>query len=325
MTAINSDLVQVNLSISFKFFTSSMEPIVHSSYEPITGTWQYVIADQVTRAAAIIDPVLDYDIESGSVDIRSADKLLKLVADKRYRVNYILETHAHADHLSACRYLQSVLMHRQSDAPDVCIGHRIAQVQQTFGAMYSISQTELDNAFDRLLQDEEDLVLGSLVIRVIHLPGHTPDHVGYIVGSNVFTGDSIFNPDVGSARCDFPEGSAIALYQSTNRLLGFPEHYRLYTGHDYPPPDRQADIASDESMAVPFTTVEKQRLENKHFKAGTSEEEFVNWRNERDSSLEAPKLLVPSIRVNVRGGRLPRSSEDGFPIVKVPESVIRVR
>lgn len=315
----------MNLSIPFKFYNSSMEPIVHSSYEPITGTWQYVIADQVTGAAAIIDPVLDYDLESGSVETQSADKLLELVAAERYKVNYILETHAHADHLSASRYLQSVLIHRQSDAPDVCIGHRITQVQQIFGTKYSISQRELDNAFDRLLRDEEDLVLGSLAIRVIHLPGHTPDHVGYVVGSNVFTGDSIFNPDVGSARCDFPDGSATALYQSTKRLLGFPEHYRLYTGHDYPPPDRQAEIGSGETMAVPFTTVGKQRLENKHFKAGTSEEEFVNWRNQRDRSLQAPKLLVPSIRVNVRGGRLPQSSEDGFPIGNVPESVIRVR
>jgi glyoxylase-like metal-dependent hydrolase (beta-lactamase superfamily II) len=302
-----------------------MNPIVHSLYEPVTGTWQYVVADRMKREAAIIDPVLDYDKESGTIDISSADKLLKLIADNKYRVCYILETHAHADHLSASRYLQSILGHRQSDAPEVCIGQHILQVQQTFGALYSIPQAELENAFDRLLQDEEELVLGSLVIRVIHLPGHTPDHVGYIIGSNVFTGDSIFNPDVGSARCDFPGGSATTLYQSSRSLLSLPEHYRLYTGHDYPPSDRCIDIGTDESKAVPYTTVKKQRLENKHLKAGTSEEEFVNWRNERDGGLQAPKLLVPSIRSNIRGGRLPRSSEDGFKIVKVPEGVMRVQ
>ncbi|KAI8575295.1 hypothetical protein K450DRAFT_295884 [Umbelopsis ramanniana AG] len=302
-----------------------MDPIVHSLYEPVTGTWQYVVADPSKREATIIDPVLDYDKESGDIDINSADILLKLVEDNKYKICYILETHAHADHLSASRYLQSVLGHRQSVAPEVCIGHRIVQVQQTFGTMYSIPQAELENAFDRLLQDEEELVLGNLIIRVIHLPGHTPDHVGYIIGSNVFTGDSIFNPDVGSARCDFPGGSATTLYQSTRRLLSLPEYYRLYTGHDYPPPDRSINVASDESTAVPFTTVGKQRLENKHLKAGTSEEEFVNWRNERDSGLQTPKLLVPSIRTNIRGGRLPQSSEDGFKIVKVPASVVRVQ
>ncbi|KAI9281002.1 beta-lactamase-like protein [Umbelopsis sp. AD052] len=301
-----------------------MNPMIHSLYEPVTGTWQYIVADPSKREATIIDPVLDYDKESGVIDVRSADKLLKLIEDNKYQVSYILETHAHADHLSASRYLQSIVGHRQSVAPAVCIGHRIIQVQQTFSTIYSIPQAELENSFDRLLQDEEELVLGSLSIHVIHLPGHTPDHVGYIIGSNVFTGDSIFNPDVGSARCDFPGGSATTLYQTSRRLLSLPEHYRLYTGHDYPPSDRCTDVGIDESRAVPFTTVKQQRLENKHLKASTSEEEFVTWRNERDSGLQTPKLLVPSIRTNIRGGRLPRSSEDGFKIVKVPESVIRV-
>lgn len=302
-----------------------MEPLVHSIYERITGTWQYIVADPSTQAAVIIDSVLDYDTESGIVDSGSADKLIEVIADNKYKVSHILETHAHADHLSASRYLQSVLAHLQSDAPEVCIGHRILQVQQTFGTIYSVPQAELENAFDHLLQDEEELALGNLVIRVIHLPGHTPDHVGYIIGSNVFTGDSIFNPDVGSARCDFPGGSAIALFQSVQRLLSLPAHYKLYTGHDYPPSDRDIDTASDESKALPFTTVEKQRRENKHLKAGTSEEEFVNWRNERDKVLQAPRLLGPSIRANIRGSRLPRSSEDGFKIAKVPEGVIRVQ
>ncbi|KAH8552903.1 metallo-beta-lactamase superfamily protein [Umbelopsis sp. PMI_123] len=301
-----------------------MEPIVHSIYESVTGTWQYVVADRSKRAAVIIDPVLDYDQESGIMGTNSADKLLKLITDNKYKIHYILETHAHADHISASRYLQTVLEHLLSSSPEVCIGHRIVHVQQTFGAIYSIPEAELENAFDRLLQDEEELGLGSLVVRVIHLPGHTPDHVGYIIGSNVFTGDSIFNPDVGSARCDFPGGSASILYQSTRKLLTLPGNYRLYTGHDYPPSERDIDIGPDGLKAIPFTTVEKQRLENKHLKAGTAEEDFVNWRNERDSGLQAPKLLVPSIRTNIRGGRLPRSSEDGFTIAKVPNGVVRV-
>jgi glyoxylase-like metal-dependent hydrolase (beta-lactamase superfamily II) len=302
-----------------------MEPLVHSIYEPVTGTWQYIVADPSTQAAVIIDPVLNYDKESGIVDSCSADELLKVIADYNYKISHILETHAHADHLSASRYLQSVLARLQSDAPEVCIGHRILEVQQTLGTIYSVPQAELENAFDHLLQDEEELTLGNIVIRVIHVPGHTPDHVGYIIGSNVFSGDSVFNPDVGSARCDFPGGSAAALFQSTQRLFNLPAHYKLYTGHDYPPSDRDIDTGSDESMAVPFTTVEKQRRENKHINAGTSEKEFVNWRNERDRGLPTPRLLGPSIRVNIRGGRLPRSSEDGFKIAKVPEGVIRMQ
>jgi glyoxylase-like metal-dependent hydrolase (beta-lactamase superfamily II) len=304
--------------------TFDLEPIVHHVYELVTGTWQYVIADPATQVAVIIDSVLDYDKENGIVDSSSADKLLAVIDDNKYQVNYILETHAHADHLSASRYLQSVLSHRQSDAPKVCIGQRILQVQQTFGTIYCIPQAELENAFDRLLQDDEQLNLGNLIIRVIHLPGHTPDHVGYIVGSNVFTGDTIFNPDVGSARCDFPGGSTSELFRSTRRLLDLPAHYKLYTGHDYPPSKRDCHSALDASKAIPFSTVEKQRQENKHLKSGTSEVEFVNWRNERDEGLQLPRLFHPSIRTNIRGGRLPRFSEDEFKIVKVPEGIIRV-
>lgn len=302
----------------------NIEPIVQSIYEPVTGTWQYVIADPSTKAAIIIDSVLDFDKEDGIVGSGSADKLLDTIARNDYVILYILETHAHADHLSASRYLQNVLALRQPNRPKVCIGHRILQVQEHFGKMYSIPPVELENAFDCLLQDHEELNLGNLVIRVIHLPGHTPDHVGYIIGSNVFTGDSIFNPDVGSARCDFSGGSAKELFQSTQKLLNLPLHYRLYTGHDYPPSDRQCSPSSGDLKAVPFATVEKQQKENKHVKSGTVEAVFVTWRNVRDQSLQLPRLFHPSIRTNIRGGRLPKASEDDFKIVKVAEGIIRI-
>ncbi|KAG2185746.1 hypothetical protein INT43_002181 [Umbelopsis isabellina] len=300
------------------------EPTVHSIHEPVTGTWQYVIADPSTKGAVIVDSVLDYDKEDGIVGSGSADRLLEIIASNNYQIWYILETHAHADHLSASRYLQNVLASQQPNEPKVCIGHRILQVQETFGKMYSIPPAELENAFDCLLQDHDELTLGNLVIGVIHLPGHTPDHVGYIIGTNVFTGDSIFNPDVGSARCDFSGGSANELFQSTQKLLNLPLHFRLYTGHDYPPSDRQCSLTTVESKALPFATVEKQRKENKHVRSGTVETDFVTWRNERDQNLQLPRLFHASIRTNIRGGRLPKTSEDDFKIVNVPEGTIRI-
>ncbi|KIX92298.1 uncharacterized protein Z520_12044 [Fonsecaea multimorphosa CBS 102226] len=318
-----------------------MEPEVHAVFEPVTGTWQYIVADAHTKDAVIIDSVLDYDKDTGKVSTRSADEILDLVAQRGYTVTRILETHAHADHLTASRYLQDVLAERQRQQsstarpPQVCIGQRIAQVQETMSRIYNVASAELVDAFDHTFSDNETFAIGSLEARAIHLPGHTPDHLGYVVGSAVFTGDSIFNPDVGSARCDFPGGSAADLFRSMQTLLALPGHFRLYTGHDYPPDGRDVALdgngrnvvvvaAGGNSKAVPFTTVDTQARENKHVKRGTLMDDFVKWRSERDSGLAEPKLLAQAMQVNIRGGRLPATSSDGFKLTDVPERVVRV-
>lgn len=300
--------------------TASDQPIIHTIHEPVTGTWQYIVADKQTKQAAIIDSVLDYNKETGVISTTSADHLIELVKKEGYEVRWILETHAHADHLTASRYIQNTLQHAGYPRPSTGIGRRIGTVQRTMGEIYGIPSEELENAFDHTFDDDSTFNIGSLTARVIHLPGHTPDHIGYVIGRNVFTGDSMFNPDVGSARCDFPGGSATELYKSMQKLLSLPEDFKLYTGHDYPPPERKA-ARTAESAAVPFTTVKEQAEANKHAKKGTKLEEFVQWRTERDSTLPEPKLLKQSMHVNVRGGRLPRSSVDGFKIDNVPARV----
>lgn len=306
----------------------AMEPKVHTLFESVTGTWQYVVADEKEKDAVIIDSVLDYEKETGKVSTSSADKILALVAEQGYSISKILETHAHADHLTASRYLQAVLTKRQASAtgPRVCIGQRIKQVQQTMANIYNVPQSSLIDAFDHTFADDETFNIGSIEARVVHLPGHTPDHIGYVIGSNVFTGDSIFNPDVGSARCDFPGGSATELYQSTQKLLSLPGHFKLYTGHDYPPGDR--DIAPgvhvEGSKAVPYTTVETQAHHNKHVKLGTQMNDFVSWRSERDSGLSEPKLLAQAMQANIRGGKLPKESTEAFKLVDVPQNIARL-
>jgi len=295
------------------------EPHIHTVFEPKTGTWQYVVADPITNQAVIIDSVLDFDPAAGQLSTKSADELLALISKQGYTVSHILETHAHADHLTASRYLQNQLQKLQSLHPEVCIGRHIKDVQSLFGPRYGVPASELDRAFDHTFDDGEKFKIGNVNAEVLHLPGHTPDHIGYLIGSNVFTGDSIFNPDVGSARCDFPGGSATALYKSMQKLLSFPLHYKLYTGHDYPPDTREP--ADDGKREMPYTTVEKQRAENKHVKEGTKEQDFVKWRSERDSGLSEPRLIHQAMQVNIRGGRLPQPDSNGMQFLKVPLKV----
>ncbi|KAK8192472.1 hypothetical protein M8818_007640 [Zalaria obscura] len=300
-----------------------MEPKIHTVFEPVTGTWQYIIADPSRKEAVIIDSVLDYDRDTGVISTASADKLLELIMGNEYMVSRILETHVHADHLTASRYLQNMLLQRQQQQrPLVCIGKHISQVQETMGQIYDIPASEMQDAFDYTFSDGEKFRIGDLEAQVLHLPGHTPDHIGYIVGSNVFTGDSMFNPDIGSARCDFPGGSAVALYKSMHKLLSFPGHFRLYTGHDYPSKDRCVP-ENGKSGAIPYTTVEAQSKENKHMNASTQLVDFVRWRTERDSALPEPKLLHQSMHVNVRGGRLPVGLVERFKLEQKPVNVPR--
>jgi len=298
----------------------SREPQVNTCYESKTGTWQYIVADPTTNEAVIIDSVLDFDAATSKITTESADALLQLIAWQNYTISYILETHVHADHLTASAYLQDQFIKKGGKRPSICIGKRIGQVQSRFGERYLVESVEMQGAFDHTFEDDEVFSIGKLQAQVIHLPGHTPDHIGYVIGSNVFTGDSIFNPDVGSARCDFPGGSSTVLFESMTKLLALPADYRLYTGHDYPPDSRQSNNEST-SKAVPYTTVRQQRRENKHVKEGTIKEDFVKWRSERDAGLAEPKIIHQALQFNIRGGRLPKADSEGYRSFRVPLKV----
>ncbi|KAJ4329677.1 hypothetical protein N0V87_010662 [Didymella glomerata] len=297
----------------------SNAPEIHPHFEPKTSTWQYVVADPHTRKAVVIDSVLDYDAASNSLSTDTADSLLAFISHHQYTITKILETHVHADHLTASRYLQKQLVQRGQLRADVCIGKRVRHVQSTLAARYNIDSSELDSAFDYLFDDDEEFQIGDIGASVLHLPGHTPDHIGYLIGKSVFTGDSIFNPDVGSARCDFPGGSSHALYDSMQKLLSLPQDFRLYTGHDYPPEAREPSEHGKTWKA--FTTVQEQSHSNKHVRNGVSQHEFVKWRTERDAALAEPRLLHQSLQVNIRGGHLPQRTGDGFHFLMVPLKV----
>ncbi|KAH7183457.1 beta-lactamase-like protein [Fusarium flagelliforme] len=286
------------------------EPTVHPLFEPVTCTWQYIVADPNTKRAVIIDSVLNYDPIKAAVTTESADAILKTVEDNEYHVDMILETHAHADHLTAASYIQSVLAKSQGSKPAIGIGSRIKQVQDLFGAKYGVLSKEYETVFDTLWRDDDEFAIGALTARAVHLPGHTPDHMGYHIGSNVFVGDSIFHVDIGSARADFPGGSAQDIFKSGRKLLALPEDTKIWVGHDYPPEGRNAP--------VPFATVREHRQNNKHLKDGTQEEEFVEMRSKRDATLAAPRLIHPSLQVNIRGGRLPAPSPSGVRMVHLP-------
>jgi glyoxylase-like metal-dependent hydrolase (beta-lactamase superfamily II) len=287
--------------------TDAAEPKVHTIFEPVTGTWQYIVADPTSKKAVIIDSVLDFDPGSATISTKSANQLISVVNEYGYTVTHILETHAHADHLTASRYLQSQL---SSASPiPIGIGKRITKVQDTFAARYAVPEEELSNAFEITFGDDESFDIGGVTAKVLHLPGHTPDHVGYQIGTNVFAGDSLFNPDVGSARCDFPGGSPTELFASMHKLLALPDHFKLYTGHDYPPEGREAK---------PYYTVAEQREQNKHVGKSVKEDDFVKWRAQRDGQLGEPRLLHQAIQVNIRGGRLPKKDADGIVMFMVP-------
>lgn len=298
-----------------------MQPVIHTVFEPKTSTWQYVVACPKTKDAAIIDPVLDFDTAAFQISTKSADALLDFIRHNGYNVVRLLETHAHADHLTASYYIQQTLLANGHPHAPICIGENITIVQDTFAPKYNIPREELGNAFDQLLRPDEQFQIGELTVTAMHLPGHTPDHGGYHIGDVVFTGDSIFNPDVGSARCDFPGGDAKTLWSSMNRLLALSPNTRLYTGHDYPPSG-----ASPTREPMPYVTVADQRERNKHVKTGSTEEDFVRWRTERDSGLSEPRILHQAMQVNVRGGRMPGKTHNGKPlfqfVVNVPESFL---
>ena len=270
-----------------------------------TWTVSYVVNDIATKKAAVIDPVLDYDFKSGHTDTNAADTLLEYVNAEALTVQWILETHAHADHLSGARYLQERVGGR------IAIGEHIREVQATFKKLYNLERTFLPDGsqFDHLFKDGEVFKIGEIEATAMLVPGHTPADMAYFVDGAVFVGDTMFMPDVGTARADFPGGNAHTLYRSMRRILSLPQETRMFVCHDYPPKGREPKWE---------TSVAEQRANNIHVRDGISEEEFVAMRNARDATLEVPTLILPSLQVNVRAGHLPPADENGVAYLRIP-------
>lgn len=279
-------------------------PEVHSWFDPSTSTATHCIVDAVTRRCAIVDPVLDFDYPSGRTSRVSADTIVDWVATRGLTVEWLLETHAHADHLSAAAYLRDRLGGR------IAIGARIAEVQRVFSGLLGLSDVSGTGAeFDRLFADGDHFSIGTLQGTVWHTPGHTPACVTYLVGDAAFVGDTLFAPDYGSARCDFPGGDAVMLYRSVRRLYTLDPATRVFLCHDYPPAER---------APVLETTVGDQRARNVHLRDEIDERAFVDLREARDRTLGMPQLLWPAIQLNIRAGRLPPPEVDGRRYFKVP-------
>jgi glyoxylase-like metal-dependent hydrolase (beta-lactamase superfamily II) len=286
--------------------------ITQAFFDPGTWTVSYLVWDPVTRAAAVIDPVLDYDFKSGHTDTRSADRVLAGLREHALQVEWILETHAHADHLSAARYLQQQVGGR------IAIGENIRVVQAVFKKLYNLERSFLPDGsqFDHLFKDGEVFNIGSVEATALLVPGHTPADMAYRVDGSVFVGDTLFMPDLGSARADFPGGDAHQLYRSARRLLALPAETTMYVCHDYPPPYREARWQ---------TTVAEQRAANIHVHDGIGGDEFVALRRARDATLEVPTLILPSIQVNVRAGQLPPADDNGVAYLRIPLNVLPVQ
>ena len=278
-------------------------PSITAFFDEATNSVSYLVADPAAGVAAIVDPVLDFDAASGKVATRSADRILAAATDQGLRVEWVLETHVHADHLSA-----AALIRQRTDAK-VGIGSGISAVQAVFAPLLGASDLA-DGDFDRRFDDGDTITLGELTIEVIATPGHTPACVSYKVGDAVFVGDTMFMPDYGTARTDFPGGDAAQLYRSIRRILALPRESRLFMCHDYKAPGRDAFAWE--------TTVGEQLDRNVHIGGGKAEAEFVEMREGRDATLNVPKLLYPAIQVNIRGGRLPPAEADGSRFLRIP-------
>jgi len=286
-----------------------MRPSVTAFHHKATGSWTYVVADPETAYAAIVDPVLDYDWRCGRTGTAPADRVVAHCRASGLTVRWILETHAHADHLTAAPHIQSEL------GGTIAIGRGILAVQRTFKHLFGLGEDFAADGrdFDRLLEDGEELALGGLVLRVITVPGHTSDSVAYLIGDAVFVGDTVFMPDSGSARCDFPGGEASLLYRSVQRLYALPSETRVFVCHDYSPGGREPRCES---------TIGEQRSSNIHIRDGVSEQDYVHMRTARDATLEVPNLLIPAVQVNIRAGRLPPADADGIRYLRVPLNVL---
>ena len=285
-------------------------PSVRAFFDEATFTVTYVVRDPTSSACAIIDTVLDYDPASGRTSHGSADTVIAYVRAEGLEVLWQLETHAHADHLSAAPYLQSALGGR------LAIGENIVRVQETFGNLFNAGPDFARDGrqFDHLFKDGERFTIGGLEAVALHVPGHTPACMAYVVGDAVFVGDTLFMPDYGTARCDFPGGDAATLYRSIQRLLGLPDETRVFLCHDYKAPERKAFAWE--------TTIGVQRRENVHIHSGVSEAEFVALRQARDRTLGMPRLILPSVQVNMRAGHLPEPEDNGVCYLKIPLNAV---
>jgi len=283
-----------------------MKPDVAAFHDPATGTWSYVISDPASRAAALLDPVLDFDAKSARTTHASAQALLDHVRAQGLDVQWILETHAHADHLSAAQWLRT-----QLSGARVAIGSGIRQTQRSFAPVFEFGDdVPLDGSqFDRLFEADDRFDIGTLQVTVIAAPGHTADCVAYLVGDALFCGDTLFMPDAGTARTDFPNADAATLYRTIQRFYALPDDTRVFVCHDYPPNGRAAACE---------TTIGAQKRENTHLRAGTSEAEYVAMRQARDATLPMPALILPALQVNLRAGALPPPSDNGVRYLRIP-------
>ncbi|MGH1574746.1 MBL fold metallo-hydrolase [Methylobacterium sp. P31] len=281
------------------------EPIIQAFFDEPTNTVSYIVADPETKQAAFIDPVLDYDHAAGSVDTRSVAAMLKAAVDAGYSVIWTLETHAHADHLSGSPYVKA------KTGAKIGIGEHIKDVQKIFRPVFNAADLKTDGSdFDQLFADGETFLIGNLTVEVLYTPGHTPADICYKIGDNVFVGDTLFMPDYGTARADFPGGDVHKLYRSIRRLLALPSRTRLFMCHDYKAPGRDSYAWE--------TTVGEERAGNIHVNDGVSEEAFAAMRTARDATLAAPRLLLPSIQVNIRAGKFPPAEANGVRYLTIP-------
>ena len=285
---------------------STLIPDVRSYFDVDTNAACYIVKDPESNACAVVDSILDFDMASGTTHTAHADMLINEIKKNSWNLEWIIETHVHADHLSAAPYLS------QKIGGKIAIGSNINAVQKVFGKIFNAgTEFQMDGSqFDRLFEDGDSFNVGQMEVEVMHTPGHTPACVTYVVGDSAFIGDTLFMPDFGTARADFPGGSATNLYRSIQRILSLPDDTRLFLCHDYKAPGR------DEFCWE--TTVAEEKLNNIHVGGGKSEEEFVSFRTARDEQLNMPKLIIPSIQVNMRAGKLPPAEDNGTVYLKVP-------
>ena len=275
-----------------------------------TSTISYVVHDNIEKKCAVIDSVLDFDYSSGDIDYVNADKIISYVDQNKLNVEWLIETHVHADHLSASPYIQKKL------GGKIGISEKISDIQNIFGKTFNAgTEFQRDGSqFDKLFKDNDEYKIGNINCKVINTPGHTPACTAHVIGNSIFVGDTLFMPDLGSARADFPGGDARQLYRSIQKILSYPDETRIFVCHDYPPSSREVKWS---------TTVGEQKENNVHVKTSISEDEFVKIREARDKTLNMPKLIIPSIQVNMRAGNLPPPEDNGSVYIKVPINSIK--
>jgi len=283
---------------------TTAQATVKAFFDPQTWTYTYVVYESKGSACIVIDSVLNYDPKSGRTKTESADEVISFIKDNRLQLEWILETHAHADHLTAAPYIQEKL------GGKIAIGDHITTVQGVFKGVFNLDDVAVDGSqFDALIKEGESVRFGNLSFKALYVPGHTPACMAYEIGDSIFVGDTLFMPDVGTARCDFPGGSASNLYRSIQSILKYPPNTKLYMCHDYPPNGRPPEYQS---------TVADQKKSNIHVHDGVTEEQFVAMRNKRDAGLEMPVLILPSIQVNIRAGHMPKAEGNGTAYLKIP-------